>query len=45
MVQNLSIQQERFEKMCTIFTKVADITVDDECSYKFVLNYFFMELS
>lgn len=38
-MQNLSIQQERYNKICTAFIKVADIVVDSESSYKFVLNW------
>ena len=38
-VQNLSIQQERYDKMCTDFTEVANIAADDESSYKFVLDW------
>ncbi|KAK9229657.1 hypothetical protein WN944_022621 [Citrus x changshan-huyou] len=38
-VHNLSIQQERYDKMCTGFTEVANITADDESSYKFVLDW------
>ncbi|XP_024033607.1 protein FAR1-RELATED SEQUENCE 6-like [Citrus clementina] len=37
-MQNLSIQQERYDKMCTDFTEVANIAIDDESSYKFVLD-------
>ncbi|KAL9463985.1 hypothetical protein AB3S75_001729 [Citrus x aurantiifolia] len=38
-MQNLSIQQERYDKMCTAFTEVANIAADDESSYKFVLDW------
>ncbi|KAH9770311.1 protein FAR1-RELATED SEQUENCE [Citrus sinensis] len=38
-VQNLSIQQERYEKMCNTFSEVADIASDDENSYKTVLDW------
>lgn len=38
-VQNLSIQQERYDKMCTDFIKVVNIAADDESSYKFVLDW------
>ncbi|XP_024953574.1 protein FAR-RED ELONGATED HYPOCOTYL 3-like [Citrus sinensis] len=37
-MQNLSIQQERYDKICTDFTEVANIAIDDESSYKFVLD-------
>ena len=37
-VQNLCIQQERYDKMCIDFTEVANIAADDESSYKFVLD-------
>ena len=38
-VQNLTIQQERYEKMCNAFSEVADIASDDENSYKTVLDW------
>ncbi|KAH9723117.1 protein FAR1-RELATED SEQUENCE [Citrus sinensis] len=38
-VQNLTIQQERYEKMCNAFNEVADIASDDENSYKTVLDW------
>ncbi|KAH9706420.1 protein FAR1-RELATED SEQUENCE [Citrus sinensis] len=38
-MQNLSIQQERYDKMCTDFTEVANIAADNESSYKFVLDW------
>ena len=38
-MQNLSIQQERYDKMCTDFSEVANIAADDESSYKFVLDW------
>ena len=38
-VQNLSIQHERYDKMCTDFIEVANIVADDESSYKFVLDW------
>ncbi|KAH9681032.1 protein FAR1-RELATED SEQUENCE [Citrus sinensis] len=38
-VQNLTIQQERYEKTCNAFSKVADIASDDENSYKTVLDW------
>ena len=37
-VQHLSIQQERYAKMCTAFSEVKNIAADDESSYKFVLD-------
>ncbi|KAK9217480.1 hypothetical protein WN943_006107 [Citrus x changshan-huyou] len=37
-VQNLCIQQERYDKMCIDFTEVANIAADDESSYKFDLQ-------
>ena len=37
-MQNSSIQQERYDKMCTAFIEVVDIAADDENSYKFILN-------
>ena len=38
-VQNLTIQQERYKKMCNAFSEVADIASDDENSYKTVLDW------
>ncbi|KAH9704409.1 protein FAR1-RELATED SEQUENCE [Citrus sinensis] len=38
-VQNLTIQQERYEKMCNAFSEVADVASDDENSYKTVLDW------
>ena len=38
-VQNLSIQWERYEKMCSAFSEVTDIASDDENSYKMVLDW------
>ncbi|KAH9782212.1 protein FAR1-RELATED SEQUENCE [Citrus sinensis] len=37
-VQNLTIQQERYEKMCNAFSEVADIASNDENNYKTVLD-------
>ncbi|KAH9769762.1 protein FAR1-RELATED SEQUENCE [Citrus sinensis] len=38
-VQNLTIQQERYEKMCNAFSEVANIASNDENSYKTVLDW------
>ncbi|KAH9762576.1 protein FAR1-RELATED SEQUENCE [Citrus sinensis] len=38
-VQNLTIQQERYEKMCNAFSDVADIASDDENIYKTMLDW------
>ena len=38
-MQNLSIQQKRYEKMCSTFSEVADMASDDENSYKMVLDW------
>ena len=38
-VQNLTIQQEMYEKMCNAFSEVADIASDDENNYKTVLDW------
>ncbi|KAH9730149.1 protein FAR1-RELATED SEQUENCE [Citrus sinensis] len=37
--ENLTIQQERYEKMCNAFSEVADIASDDENNYKTVLDW------
>ncbi|KAH9794409.1 protein FAR1-RELATED SEQUENCE [Citrus sinensis] len=37
--ENLTIQQERYEKMCNAFSEVADVASDDENSYKTVLDW------
>ena len=37
-MQNLSIQQERYNKICIAFIKVANIATSGQSSYKFVLN-------
>ncbi|KAH9721372.1 protein FAR1-RELATED SEQUENCE [Citrus sinensis] len=38
-VQNLTIQQERYEKMCNAFSEDVIVTSDDENSYKTVLDW------
>ena len=38
-VQHLSIQRERYDKMCNAFSDVTNIAADDESSYKSVLDW------
>ena len=37
-VQHLSIQHKRYDKMYNAFSEIVDIAVDDESTYKFVLD-------
>lgn len=38
-MQNLSIQQERYDNIFIALTEVANIVVDDEKSYKIILDW------